>query len=294
MSENRRQIQLNMLSGKGSLPDAQLASSYSGQAEAMEGLLRLEEQILSAARERQAVMERIQEQETLISRNAAQDRARESNAGEALEETDKLRDSFEQLRISSSGFLDETGSGMKNLCGNVFQTELSSAKSSWDSFCTSLLSTFTKMTSKMASSWLSDIIGGLFGSMGTGSSDSGSSVLEAELFHSGGISGNAAVTRMVDPLLFAGAPRLHSGLASDEFPAILQRGEAVIPKGQAESGTQSNLNVEVKIDNRSTTPIKLEQGSVSRDFNKMVINIVAKDIDEYGVLGKLIHGQKRS
>jgi len=33
--------------------------------------------------------------------------------------------------------------------------------------------------------------------------------------------------------VFIGAPRLHSGLASDEFPAILQKGERVIRKGKS-------------------------------------------------------------
>jgi hypothetical protein len=57
-------------------------------------------------------------------------------------------------------------------------------------------------------------------------------------FHQGGIVGESLVpTRMMPALAFAGAPRLHSGLASDEFPAILQRGEAVIPRNQVNTGS---------------------------------------------------------
>lgn len=52
-------------------------------------------------------------------------------------------------------------------------------------------------------------------------------------FHEGGIVGQTAVPqRMFDPSIFANAPRLHSGLRSDEFPAILQKGEKVIPKNK--------------------------------------------------------------
>ncbi len=51
-------------------------------------------------------------------------------------------------------------------------------------------------------------------------------------FHSGGIVG---LTRpgwaTVNPAVFNNAPRLHGGLAADEFPAVLQTGEAVIPRG---------------------------------------------------------------
>lgn len=39
--------------------------------------------------------------------------------------------------------------------------------------------------------------------------------------------GSFNTTRMVSPFMFAGAPRFHNGLAPDEFPAILQRGEQV-------------------------------------------------------------------
>jgi hypothetical protein len=55
----------------------------------------------------------------------------------------------------------------------------------------------------------------------------------ASFFHSGGVVGSEnAPTKYVPSLLFAGAPRLHDGLASDEYPAILQAGETVIPKNK--------------------------------------------------------------
>lgn len=39
-------------------------------------------------------------------------------------------------------------------------------------------------------------------------------------------------TRNVNPAVFSGAPKFHDGLMSDEFPAILQRGEQVISKAR--------------------------------------------------------------
>lgn len=52
------------------------------------------------------------------------------------------------------------------------------------------------------------------------------------LFHSGGIVGEAASTRTLPALAWLGAPRYHSGgiagLAPDEVPAILRRGEEVL------------------------------------------------------------------
>ena len=51
-------------------------------------------------------------------------------------------------------------------------------------------------------------------------------------FHQGGVVGQTPVPQRLLPApVFAGAPRLHSGLRADEYPAILQKGETVLPKG---------------------------------------------------------------
>lgn len=50
--------------------------------------------------------------------------------------------------------------------------------------------------------------------------------------HSGGIIGEKGMTTIVPSSYFAGAPRFHNGLAPNEFPAILQRGEGVFTPGQ--------------------------------------------------------------
>lgn len=64
---------------------------------------------------------------------------------------------------------------------------------------------------------LSAGMGSLFGSL--------SSVFS---FHGGGMVGDGrAASRSLPSWLFSFAPRLHTGLAPDEFPAVLQRGEGV-------------------------------------------------------------------
>jgi len=56
----------------------------------------------------------------------------------------------------------------------------------------------------------------------------------ASLFHGGGTVGSGGGGRSVSPLAFVGARRFHEGgavgLRSDEVPAILQKGELVVPK----------------------------------------------------------------
>lgn len=54
---------------------------------------------------------------------------------------------------------------------------------------------------------------------------------QAGVYHDGGRAGAPASTRFMPAALFDNAPRLHRGLAGDEFTAILQEGETVIPRG---------------------------------------------------------------
>ena len=77
--------------------------------------------------------------------------------------------------------------------------------------------------------------GGIFGSIGS---------WIASQFHDGGVVGmGSPVQRNVPSYMFANAPRFHDGLAPDEFPAILQRGETVIPKGGRAGGTNVTMNI---------------------------------------------------
>lgn len=70
--------------------------------------------------------------------------------------------------------------------------------------------------------------GGIFGAL--------ASVFQ---FHNGGTVGQGGTRRMVNPLVFAGAPRYHSGgmvgLKPDERPAILQTGERVLNRQETEA-----------------------------------------------------------
>ena len=62
------------------------------------------------------------------------------------------------------------------------------------------------------------------------------------LFHGGGIVGTEGGARWVDPRVFYGATRYHTGgIAGDEVPAVLQAGEGVFTAGQmAALGANSN------------------------------------------------------
>lgn len=67
-----------------------------------------------------------------------------------------------------------------------------------------------------------------------------------DTYHRGGVVGLSNVkSRFVDPSMFKNVVRLHDGLKPDEFPAILQKGEEVLPKDtRGRSGPQVVMYVQ--------------------------------------------------
>ena len=90
--------------------------------------------------------------------------------------------------------------------------------------------------------------------------------------HNGGIVDGSpgSFSRSINPFLFLGAPRFHTGLLPGEFPAILEEGETVIPKG----GFRGNANISVNIKNESGESLKVSKVNTQGDLSQMVIDIV--------------------
>jgi hypothetical protein len=86
----------------------------------------------------------------------------------------------------------------------------------------------------------------------------------AGLFHDGGVVGASAVPqRRVPALAFAGAPRLHNGwFRPDEYPAILQRGEIVVPKRDARRGF-GGMNVTINVTTPDADSFRASQGQIA-------------------------------
>tara|TARA_X000000950_G_scaffold230968_2_gene279386 strand:+ start:1 stop:1137 length:1137 start_codon:yes stop_codon:yes gene_type:complete len=79
---------------------------------------------------------------------------------------------------------------------------------------------------------------------------SGAGGIFANVLHAGGMVGSAGPSRMVPAMAFAAAPRMHgggmAGLRHDEVPAILQRGERVLSRREAQSyGAGGGINVTI-------------------------------------------------
>jgi len=76
------------------------------------------------------------------------------------------------------------------------------------------------------------------------------SVSSVSAAHAGGVVGALNMTRTVHPAMFANAPRYHSGgvagLAPDEYPTVLQRGEEVITRRDKRHRYNGGLDTEAK------------------------------------------------
>ena len=101
--------------------------------------------------------------------------------------------------------------------------------------------------------------------------------------HAGGIVGYG----------YSGIPRLHGGLAADEFPAILQRGEVVLPKGGGGSGGAPSVTINIR--NQSGTQVTADTEGVNWEpaMRQMTINAVVKELDGNSAFTNYIRSKVR-
>jgi hypothetical protein len=119
------------------------------------------------------------------------------------------KDVEDQLVLSLTGFFSDLASGAKSF------------KDAFLDMVRSFVAGITQMIAKQLALNAVKAIGAAFG-----------------VWHQGGIVGQSpAITRRVSPLLLGDAPRFHgggiAGLGPTEVPAILQRGEEVLTRGDA-------------------------------------------------------------
>ena len=130
---------------------------------------------------------------------------------------------------------------------------------------TSLLADLAKLAARRFI--LGPIANALGGALG------GAGGLFANILHAGGMVGSAGPSRMVPAMAFAAAPRMHAGgvvgLRHDEVPAILQRGERVLSRWEAQSfGAGGGVNVTIMA--RDAQSFRQSRTQVAADIARAV------------------------
>jgi lambda family phage tail tape measure protein len=126
----------------------------------------------------------------------------------------------------------------------------------------SIVADITRMAvQKSITGPLFNMIGGSIG--GGGFLDS----ILGSIFHEGGEVGGSASQRRVPAYVYTNAPRYHSGgvagLKPGEIPAILERGEIVLPKGGTRMG--SPVNVVMNITTPDASSFRMSQSQISAE-----------------------------
>jgi len=150
---------------------------------------------------------------------------------------------------------------------DAFDAFIDGSKKAGEAFRDFAKDTLSWLTKIILRQILLNAVMGIFPSLGKANTGGTvSAAMAASVGHKGMVAGEPAPIRFVDPYVFANAKRLHSGLAPDEIPAILQKGETVLPKGQG-------INLEVDVINETGVPMEGEEGQTRFDGEKYVTDI---------------------
>jgi len=213
---------------------------------------------------------------------------------ELINKSDKLKEVTERLQatISNTSPWDAMGKAISDLSytteekfNDVYKAT-QRVFSSMEDALVSFVTTGKLSFSDLANSIMADIakiavkqavISPLMGLLGAGTSSASGSWVNPDTgfqfggfldtvsswfsFHTGGVVGSDynSLGRPINPSVFQGAPRFHSGLMPNEFPAILQQGEGVFTKaqmaalgasssraaGKADVGSQAVFNISI-------------------------------------------------
>lgn len=219
----------------------------------------------------------------------------------ALEFYRQLGVEIDKTRQQQNTLAQEAKDVAENAFAGLFEDLITGAKSAKDAF-EDFVKAFVRGIARMIAERLAQIavekiFNAIVGTFGGGVMAGGGA--SAGIFHKGGVVGQGGATRRVDPALFFNAPRYHTGgiagLRPNEVPAILERGEMVIPKGAV--GRGGGGNVSVIVENNSGAQARTEESMQGQDKIIRVIidaakSAIASDIARGGTtINKAMEGR---
>lgn len=149
------------------------------------------------------------------------------------------------------------GQNIQNGLADLFERLFSWQFKNLEDLGRSLVSMVQKILAQIAAAYataaisnvITKAVGLAAGALGGGPLVRGN-LTASEGHHHGGYAGDMRNVRWVHPSYFTNAPRLHNGgIAGDEVPAILRRGERVLAKGESGGGDdRPTIHVHQRID----------------------------------------------
>jgi hypothetical protein len=219
----------------------------------------------------------------------------------------KSRDAMADMGAAGKGaFADITDAieNFGNKAADTFADFVMGGKASFSDLINSMLRDILRLQAKQtfdpitrgAGDWLSKLFNpsaGGAGSMSGNGSVQGNANYIWDL-HSGGIAGagEGSGQHLRNLALFAGAPKYHGGgLAGDEMPAVLKRGEGVFTPGQMKALGGGGANVVVNVINQTSAPVSAQtQGRPKFDGESWVVSVVLNNIRNGGPLRNAMGG----
>ncbi len=203
----------------------------------------------------------------------------------ALSSSKNLKDGFKRgfqnVQNELSDFASLAENAVKNAFSNMENTLVSfvtTGKISFSDFANSIISDMMQIAIRQSITM--PLLTGI------------SSYLGFAMAHSGGVVGaDNLASKSVNPAVFIGAPKFHSGgLVGDEVPIIAKRGETIFTKGQmqalgGELNRKTPVNVNVNIHNNASSTKAYATSSQDNDGN-VSIDVIIEQIES--TIGKNI------
>ena len=206
-----------------------------------------------------------------------------SKLSEEMEKlTDKGKDQFEELKDAIEGWGKDSAQAIADFAikGSTSFSDMAESIIA-DLMKMMIYQNITGPLFSSAGSGITGVLGSLFGGGGAGYSMGYGEWTMGLGFHNGGRVGldNPTFVKALPSSMFDSARRFHTGLNPDEFPAILQKGETVIPKNGAGKGVTVNVfnNAGAQV---STSSKSDGNGGVQIDV--MIDAAVAKKMSTFG------------
>ena len=259
----------------------------------------LGQEIMQADLDIKAMRARTPEQKAYIAQLQAEMAARQQGASAAEVAARGMIASNKSLQQSYQELAD-TSLEMSKSFASTFAQDLLDGKSAAESLGDALDNLSKKLlemaTNRLVEAALGPLFDGLAGGLATGGASGGlfGGAIIPGILHDGGVAGRDGYGhgRSVSPSAFRGARRYHkggiAGLKPDEVPAILQKGEMVIPRvasaarsgGQSQdSGTTLNFAPVINLQGATEGAVDKAQNDMIPKLRKMVQAEIANTFD---------------